>query len=202
MRARRAGWLPLRTSRIGSIRFDFDPAIGHYMHAMKTGEYEWETVAAIRRYLRQGSTYVDIGANIGYLAAWGLHTVGVHGTVHAFEPGQAMGARLDALKSLNPRRQLEVHHVALGDAAGEGTLTIAGDGMLGGSSMLKSFIPQGEIRGSESVPLARFDACLDASSNSVGAVAFMRNGATSRAACITFGLCCRSDSGALARCST
>ncbi len=55
--------------------FELDPT-GIQMYL---GLYEPWTVAAMRRFLAKGDTFIDVGANIGYLSAVGASLVGPTG---------------------------------------------------------------------------------------------------------------------------
>ena len=48
--------------------------------------YEPHVASVVREHLRAGSTFVDVGANIGYFTALAAHLVGPGGTVVAVEP--------------------------------------------------------------------------------------------------------------------
>lgn len=158
--------------RIGGIRFRFDQAPSHYMQSMRLGEYEIETVAAMRHFLRQGSTFIDVGANLGYFSAWALHLTGARGRVIAFEPVPELADRLEVLCADNPGCGLAIHRVALGEAPGTAEMTLAGDAMLGGNTMVAGLVPPGEARGHVNVTIARLDAHVDA--QRVGRAALMK----------------------------
>ena len=53
---------------------------------MYTGSYEIETYLALKKFLKPGDTFIDIGGNIGYITALAAGIVGKTGEVHAFEP--------------------------------------------------------------------------------------------------------------------
>jgi len=54
-----------------------------------TGSYEPETSALIRKLLRPGQIFVDVGAHIGHFVLVGARVVGPTGRVYAFEPAPA-----------------------------------------------------------------------------------------------------------------
>jgi FkbM family methyltransferase len=72
-----------------------------------------------------------------------------------------MTQRLEALRQSNPRHKLVLHRVAAGDSEGEADLTLAGDGMMGDTSIVPGLIVAKEARGSERVRVVRLDAYLD-----------------------------------------
>lgn len=63
--------------------------------------YEPKTTAYIRRYLRPGSVFVDIGANHGYFTVLAAALVGEGGRVFAFEPNPPVFEQLDEHVRLN-----------------------------------------------------------------------------------------------------
>ena len=95
--AARAPWRHgLTEGRVrGGIRFEFpldaDPDIRLMLH----GGYEAFTMRALRRCLAPGDTFVDVGANIGYLSAVAAGIVGPTGAVHSFEPVPRLFERLE-----------------------------------------------------------------------------------------------------------
>lgn len=60
----------------------------HYYQWMiaTTGYYSFGIRHVMRKYLRRGDTFVDVGANIGYLSLLASTIVGEKGSVFAFEP--------------------------------------------------------------------------------------------------------------------
>ncbi|MDE0838663.1 MAG: FkbM family methyltransferase [Kiritimatiellae bacterium] len=162
MKARRAGVLPLLKNRIGPIRVDLDESLGHYIRMMKTGEFEFEAVSAMRCFLRPGDVFLDIGANLGYLSAWGMRLVTPAGRVLAVEPTVAMADRLDALGHMNPDYQLDIHRVAAGETPQEAEIVLAGDGMQGSTSLVREIIPDEIVLGQELVRVVRLDDYMDA----------------------------------------
>lgn len=61
---------------------------------MWAGAYERELVALLKKTVKPGMTVIDVGANIGYIAAIAARLVGPEGRVHAFEPNPDCYARL------------------------------------------------------------------------------------------------------------
>lgn len=91
-------------------------------------------------------TVVDVGANIGIVAAQLCRRVGVKGTVHAVEPLPANLQRLRELMSDNDLPQLVVWACAVADSAGSATLrTERGEGTSGHASFTASWIDGGVL---------------------------------------------------------
>lgn len=72
----------------------------------------------MRRYLRPGDTFLDVGANIGVYSLLAASRVGAEGRVIAFEPGPQALHRLVENIQLNSLGNVEVHGCALGDQEG------------------------------------------------------------------------------------
>src|SRR5262245_45011151 len=64
-----------------------DAAVGRPLHA--TRQYEPHVCAALRRVLRPGMTFLDIGANVGFFTMLAASAVGATGRVFAVEPFQS-----------------------------------------------------------------------------------------------------------------
>jgi FkbM family methyltransferase len=81
---------------------------------MPLGVYEMETAAWLSSTLAEGLTFVDIGANAGYLTLLGSLRVGNKGRVFAFEPVPANAKAVRSLMDLNRRRNVVVECMAVG----------------------------------------------------------------------------------------
>jgi len=125
-----------RVSRVGQVRWEFPVHLDPLVRLMYWGAYEAFTVVALRRLLRPGDTFLDIGANVGYLSAIGADRVGPTGQVHAFEPMPAYAAWVERLRDLNPDRAITVNRCAVGDAPGEATLNCTATANLGWNTLV------------------------------------------------------------------
>ncbi len=75
-----------------------------------------EVVALLRRLLRPGDVFVDVGANIGALTCQAAARVGPSGRVYAFEPHPRVCHFLRGNVRLNDFGNVAIHCSALGDA--------------------------------------------------------------------------------------
>src|SRR5215831_1623132 len=79
---------PLRCTafrkNINGVVFECDLPDYQGAAPMHFGAYAPLVVNAMNRFIRPGSTVVDVGANIGYLSAIAAGLVGPQGQVHAF----------------------------------------------------------------------------------------------------------------------
>ena len=96
------------------------------------GCWEPNETDIIRKLLRPGYTFVDVGANDGYFSLLASSLVGESGKVIALEPTPDIAAELRANIHLNGFKNISVLERAASDVTGELTLTTplgAGSGM-------------------------------------------------------------------------
>lgn len=60
--------------------------VGSADHGCWLGSYEWEKQQEVQRFLKLGSVFYDIGANVGIYTLLAAQLVGHSGSVYAFEP--------------------------------------------------------------------------------------------------------------------
>lgn len=73
----------------------------------------------MRRRLRPGDTFIDVGANIGYMSALASRIVGPDGAVVAIEPEPATGAALQETVAMNDLTNIRLVTAAVSDRDGE-----------------------------------------------------------------------------------
>jgi FkbM family methyltransferase len=118
-----------------SFDFNFDPVIRH----MYARVYEYDVVKAMQSILRPGDTFIDVGANIGYLSAIGAGLVGTSGEVHSFEPVAEYFEKLKLLRDLNPDFRIVPNQMALGDHQGIAQINI-GHCNIGWNTLVPDFM--------------------------------------------------------------
>lgn len=111
-----------RTWRVHGLRMRLDVGESPMMLMRALGLYERRKAAEIRRRLRPGAVFVDVGANQGDFALLAATLVGPGGRVVAFEPDMDNAAAIRANLSLNALGNVELREAALSDAAGPATL--------------------------------------------------------------------------------
>lgn len=142
---------------IHGVQLLIDPSVdkGVELSLYQTGTYEKGTIQLLTELLKPGSTFLDIGANIGLMSAIASPLVGPGGKVLAVE---ANPKTLDILRhnlALNRCKNVEIFPVALGSENGRATLYENWDVNRGGASLLS----QGDSQGIE-VPVWRLDDIL------------------------------------------
>ena len=98
----------------------FDKNIENVIY--ERGVYELGTVTVLQDFLKQGDTFVDVGANIGWLSLVGAKKVGDKGKVLAFEPVPSTFKILNSNKDINHFNQIKLHQFALGNNEQEVTI--------------------------------------------------------------------------------
>jgi len=111
------------TTRIGGV------ALGYWSNSKLAKEiyanaFERDERLILDRVVRDGSTVVDIGANIGFYTCLFAAAVGPRGRVLAFEPAPATFAALQENVRRNGFRNVELEEVALSDHAGTATFHV------------------------------------------------------------------------------
>ena len=149
--------LPAR-KRIGKIVLEYDLAGYRGTAPMYFGSYSLLVVNAMRRILRPGGVFVDVGANIGYLSAVAADLVGPTGQVHAFEPVPEYFEKLRRLAALNPQYSIQLNACAAGEAFGAQQIYVAREP--GQSTLVPSYKSDAEIASSRTVAVVRLDAYL------------------------------------------
>ena len=150
---------PLPVQRaIGDVQFEYDLAGYHGTAPMYFGSYALLSVEAIRRFLRPGGIFIDVGANIGYLSAVAANCVGPLGQVHAFEPVPRYFSRLKALADRNPNFTIVANCCAAGEANGSSRIFLTREP--GQNTIVPGYKSGAEILGIETVATMRLDSYI------------------------------------------
>ena len=146
----RASWVRngVVRGKVLKANFNFDFSLSPMVAFMYTGSYEVETYLALERILKAGDTFIDVGANIGYISAMGMSLVGEQGKVIAFEPITSYFERLQELKSMNPAYEFEPVKAAAGLEDGKATIIVNKSDNIGNNSLLEEAMPESS-RGEE-----------------------------------------------------
>lgn len=92
--------------------------------AILRGSLEPTVHQAMIRTVRPGSTFFDIGANVGYFTLVGARMVGPSGRVVAFDPVPVCAAAVASNIALNQLDHTSIRAVAVGDHAGQARLQV------------------------------------------------------------------------------
>jgi len=151
---------PLQKKTNG-VLFEFDFAYDPAIKMMYCGIYEKEVVKAMKRFLSEGDTFIDIGANIGYLSATALGLVGKAGKVHSFEPVPRYFAKLKKMALLNKEYRIEVNQCAMGDTLAIKSMAITNVANIGWNTMVPNLMSKDTIKEMIEVREHRLDSYIE-----------------------------------------
>ena len=123
-----------------------------------SGVYEPCTTSVLRRLLRDGDTFVDVGANVGLFTMLGSRWVGPTGRVLAFEPSEREFTRLRQHVDHNGLHNVQALRMAVGNQNGTALLRVA-DAQHSGLNTLEDHFVYTAVHEAytETVPIARLD---------------------------------------------
>jgi len=113
--------VPRSTSRRAILfgsQFLFDTS-DYLQRQMYAGSFERLETRLVRKLLRPGMTFVDVGANVGYYTALAAQQVGPTGSVFAFEPSDYAYPRLIRMIEQSGLTCVRPVKYGLADVAGE-----------------------------------------------------------------------------------
>lgn len=130
---------------IHGFRLLIDPSIdrGVELALFSNGTYEEGTVDQLKKLLQPGNTFLDIGANIGWMSLVGSKAVGANGKVFAIEANPNTLPILQHNLALNNATNVEVFGIAVSDQPGEALLFENWNVNRGGASLLSQDGEQG-----------------------------------------------------------
>lgn len=78
-----------------------------------SGLPDWWEMQFLRRYLRPGDRFIDVGANVGLYTILAADCVGPGGGVDAFEPDERSALRIEEQAALNGFAHVRAHRLAV-----------------------------------------------------------------------------------------
>jgi FkbM family methyltransferase len=145
-----------------NIQIQLDYSYDKNIREMYVGAYEISTVRIMKKFLRKGSIFVDVGANIGYFSAIGMGLVGRQGEVHSFEPVPEYFRCLKRLELLNPESRLIANQYALGDKEEKATIDLSSYD-IGSNTLVTGQLDSEMKRSSFDVDVVRLDRYIEGS---------------------------------------
>jgi len=123
---------------IHGVELLIDPSIdkGVELSLFETGTYEKGTIQLLDQLLKPGSTFLDIGANIGLMSSIASKIVGADGKVLAVEANPKTVEILQHNLALNKAENVSIFPFALGSEKGTATLFENWNVNRGGASLL------------------------------------------------------------------
>ncbi len=119
--------------------------------------YEVSLVEMMKKILKPGDTFIDVGANIGNLTALGASLVGKDGEVHSFEPTPLYFEKLRELVRKNPSYKIIINNYALGEKTGVSKIDFSKPPHIGGSTLILDTLHEHILRETIEVPIKRLD---------------------------------------------
>ena len=164
-RARRLRWDFVKRTR-GHLLKEIEPGVKMKLYGdsllcemLLFQDFEQETRAFLKAFLRPGDIFLDVGANVGFFTLLAARHVGGSGKLHAFEPVRKTHVRLIENVRLNGLTNVACHRVAFSDTVGEATITVAGDGFDAWNSLGKPYM--GGVVGTEVVATTTLDEFVE-----------------------------------------
>jgi len=99
-----------------------------YVHGYWIGHYEHSIQEALKRELKPGHTFFDIGANAGFFTLIGARLVGAGGRCVAFDPSRENCASIQEQIELNSLPGCSVVSEAISDSVGSSFFSFAAPG--------------------------------------------------------------------------
>jgi len=149
------------SSILNGVSFSFDYKLDPELRKMFWGAYEVETLWAMEQFLKPGGTFVVVGANIGFITAYGAGLVGQSGQIHSFEPVPEYFERLDAIRKENPDYPIITNAFSLGEKTGSTTIQVNQNHNIGWNTMVPGFMKPQDVKESIPVEVRRLDGYLE-----------------------------------------
>jgi FkbM family methyltransferase len=108
-----------------------------------SGTYEPNTLSILRRLLKPGDTFFDVGANVGVISLVASRWVGPTGRVYSFEPSLREHDRMLKNLETNDVGNVQVFRVAVTAGSGVGTLRVASSSHAGLNTLGAEFAYEG-----------------------------------------------------------
>jgi FkbM family methyltransferase len=119
-------------------RFFVDPASNFGYRVQAPGSYEPDLADAVRRILRPGDTFLDVGANEGFFSVIASKAVAPSGRVIAVEPQSRLQGVIARNLQENRSTNVEVIQQVIADRPGVASLSISPDMNTGSSGVFRT----------------------------------------------------------------
>lgn len=146
----------LRNNLFFAFDFFFDPRVQNIYREI----YEPQTVRILKKYLKKGDTFIDVGANIGYITIIGAGVVGKNGQVHSFEPVPKYYDFLHKSAKLNKDYKIFTNQCAIGHYKGTARLKLTIFNHIGYNTMVEHFVHEKNLKEIIEVKVIRLDEYL------------------------------------------
>lgn len=143
--------------KINGVLFDFDFDYSDEIKKMYFGNYQPIVSEIFKKYLKNGDTFIDVGANIGYFSMIAAGFVGKNGQIHSFEPVPEYFHKLENLSKNNSQYNITVNQFALGDEEKYSKIYISGRSGIGDNTFFPVFLENAGNNKTAEVSIRRLD---------------------------------------------
>ena len=137
---------------IGRVKLKIDLA-NALMRNMYFGIYEKNVIELMKAKLKNGSIFVDVGANIGYLAAQAASIVGEEGAVYCFEPVPEYSEKIKEMIESSLVDNITIESVAVGDKLDNVRIMISGKNNIGWNTVIPELMDSSDVERTLTVPM-------------------------------------------------
>lgn len=156
------------------IKFEFDFDYGPQLKLMYFDVYEPLTIRALRKFLKKGDTFIDAGANIGFISWVAAGLVGKEGQVHSFEPSNRDFEQLKKISEMNPEYKIVCNRMALGEKKEMKDLDVSKSTWVGWNTLVPAFMRKNDFQETIQVQVVRLDDYIREHESRLGRIAMIK----------------------------
>ena len=145
--------------KINGVNFKFYFNFAPRYRSMFFGLNSIPVIRVVLKYVKKGSCFIDIGANLGYVSAIGASLVRKKGQVHSFEPVPRYFNRLREFARLNKDYNININQYALGEEVRTSNIDINKQ-LIGANSLVSGLIIPSLIKETIEIDIKRLDDYL------------------------------------------
>lgn len=134
--------------------------------------FEEEEIAFLKKVLKPGDSFIDIGANVGLFSLVASPIVGTTGQIISFEPCTGTYQRFEENISLNKFKNITIEKQAVSDKKGTATLQLASDGYDAWNSIAEP--AKGKVLNTEEINTISFDEFINNSKVDVKEISLIK----------------------------
>lgn len=138
------------------VFFDFNFSFSRKIKKMYFGTFQPIISEILKKHLKKGDTFIDVGANIGYFSFVAAQIVGKDGQVHSFEPVEEYFLKLENFSKLNSKYKIKANKLALGDKNKKANIFIKGGTDIGNNTFFPELL-EGPSSSQAEVDVIRLD---------------------------------------------
>ena len=137
--------------------FDFAPRY----RSMFFGLNSIPVIRVVLKYVKKGTCFIDVGANVGYISAVAASLVRKKGQVHSFEPVPRYFNKLRGFARLNKDYNININQYALGEEIRTSNINIyINKQLIGSNSLLSGLMNPNLVKETIEIEIKRLDDYL------------------------------------------